>query len=235
MIIDLSCPIELRGYEIMHDDSGAARAYIDLFNLSEETVSGYGATVRWSRDETRESANDDVSVDAIAIPGGGLFKLVLSTGLVKYADRVELYFNRVDFTSGEIWKPKDGELVDVGEFVPLEGEELDRLKAAAGEDAYIFPEMQDNFWRCVCGRINPLDADRCMRCLRERNYVLAELNRKSLNMDDEAVQRREKRVRRAQEARSKVPKKDGKADIYLILLLISVTVFVTLSVLICAF
>ena len=219
----------------MHDDSGAARAYIDLFNLSEQTVSGYGATVHWARDATREGANDEISVSAIAIPGGGQFKLVLSTNLIKFADRIELYFHRVSFSDGTDWEPKDGDLVDVGEFVPLAGEELDKLKSIAGEDASIFPEMQDNFWRCVCGRINELDQELCRRCMRERNYVLTELNRKSLNQDPQSVRQRERRRRRAKQSNAKVPEKENSIDLYLSVLMIIVAVFVTLSVLICIF
>ena len=185
MIIDLSCPIELRSYEILHDDTGASRAYIDLFNLSESTVHSYSATIHWSCDETLQNTNDYISVDNIAIPGGALFKLALSLKtLPKYADRIEIYFSSVSFENGDIWKPKDGDLVDVGEFLPLAGEELDKLREIAGEDAYIYPETQDNFWRCVCGRINPLDSSECMRCRRERSYVLKELNRKAVEFDE---------------------------------------------------
>ena len=46
MIVDLSCPIELRGYELLMDDNGHTRAYIRLFNLSERAVVAYSATTR---------------------------------------------------------------------------------------------------------------------------------------------------------------------------------------------
>lgn len=230
MIIDLDSPIELRGYEIMHDDSGAARAYIDLFNLSDDTVSAYAATVRWSRDGTEDCVNDYVSVDSIAIPGGALFKLVLSSGGLKYADRIEMYFSRVGFENGAVWEPKDGDLVDVGEFKPLEGEALEHLKQIAGEDAYIFPETQDNFWRCVCGRINPLEADQCMRCRRERNYVLTELNRKAVDLNDEEREMRQHRQRHAAQARTKPTAQNSQTDKYLLWMLAVIAVFLAVSV-----
>lgn len=232
MIIDLSSPLELRGYEIMHDDSGAARAYIDLFNLSDYTVNAYSATVRWSRDGSDDGFNDYVAVDNIAIPGGAFFKLVLSGGDFKYPDRIEMYFSSVSFDNGMLWEPKDGDLVDVGEFKPLEGEALERLKAVAGEDASIFPETQDNFWRCVCGRINALESDECMRCRRERNYVLTELNRKIVDLNEEARAKRSKRIRYAAQSRIKSEVNDSTTDKYLVLMFAIIALFLTVSVLI---
>ena len=232
MIIDLSSPIELRGYEMLHDDAGAARAYIDLFNVSIDTVSGYTATVRWARDESSEKVNDYVSVDQIAIPGGGLFRLVLSCKTIKYADRLEMYISRVTFTDGSVWEPKDGDLVDVGEFVPLQGEELDRLKSIAGDDAYAYPETQDRFWRCVCGRINPLESEKCVRCLRERNYVLSELNRKAIGMDEDEKQERKKRVSRAKRENARSEEAKKRAFVYTVLLAAAAVSFAALAILV---
>ena len=78
MIIDLSCPVEMRGYELLHDDLGRARAYIDLSNVSDHTLSAYRATARWSKDGTDQAQNDYVSVDSLEIPPGDNFRLMLS-------------------------------------------------------------------------------------------------------------------------------------------------------------
>ena len=230
MIIDLSSPNELRGYELMHDDAGAVRAYIDLFNVTDDTVSGYNATVRWIRDETKEESGDYVSVDRIAIPGGGLFRLVLSNSAIRFADRFEMYFSRVSFENGSVWEPKDGDLVDVTEFNPLEDEQLDRLIEAAGVDAVTYPETQDNFWRCVCGRINPLESELCARCRRERNYVLTELNRKNLNLDDAAQKQRRRRIVRSVRSRSDNQDLQTRTQVYTALIVIVTLIFLALSV-----
>ena len=229
MIIDLSCPVELRGYELLHDDSGAARAYIDLFNVSDDTVSGYTATVRWTRDGTDESVNDYVSVDKIAIPGGGEFRLMLSTAPLRFADRLEMYFSSVSFQDGSVWKSGEGELVDVGESVPLQGEELDRLRRTAGEDAVMYPETQDDFWRCVCGRINPLSQDECIRCRRERAYVLGELNRKAVNMGTTQRKARAQRKKRAHTSSEKSREAEKRAELYTALMLIACVAFALIS------
>ena len=235
MIIDLSSPIEMRGYELLHDDAGTARAYIDLFNVSDDTVVSYTATARWANDASGCSANDYVCVDAIAIPGGGKFKLSLSTSAVKFADRLELYFSGVRFENGESWAPKDGELVDVGETLPLQGQELDILKQSAGEDALMYPETQDEFWRCVCGRINPLGSDVCARCRRERNYVLGELNRKAVNLDKEQKKSRQRRRQRAVRASGKAADARYRSELYTILMLASMLIFLAASALVLTF
>ena len=232
MIIDLSCPVELRGYELLHDDAGTARAYIDLFNVSERTVTGYAGTVRWSRDETGESLNDSVSVDEIAIPAGGEFRLLLTSSGLNYADRLEIYFSRVAFEGAPEWKCGEGELVDVGEQQTLQGNELGALRAAAGGDAVMYPETQDNFWRCVCGRINPLSEAECARCRREREYVLGELNRKTLHLDPKQQRAREKRRAKSQKASAKAVKAQKNAKYMAALVAVSAFAFALLTVLV---
>ena len=108
-------------------------------------------------------------MDALEIPPGGNFRLMLSASAPLFADRLEMYFSDCEFTDAEPWKAEKGDLVDVGETHTLQGRELERLRKRAGDDAIIYPETQDRFWRCVCGRINPLDETECARCRRSRD------------------------------------------------------------------
>lgn len=234
MIIDLSCPIEMRGYELLHDDTGAVRAYIDLFNLGDKTLSAYSVTVRWSRDGTQDYTSENLTVDGIAIPDGGSFQLMLSSSLVPFADRLELYFTRAEFAeidnSKSVWQPRDGDLVDVGEQKMLSGAELERLREAAGEDAVMYPETQDRFWRCVCGRINALKSDECARCRREREYVLGELNRKTVNLSEEDAAKRSRRKRRAKAASGRSEEARAAAAQYAALIAVATLAFLALLI-----
>lgn len=180
MLIDLTCPIELRKYELLRDDRGNTRAYIRLFNLTERTVIGYSATVQWFNGITRASVTENVTVDETRVPPRSDFKFVHSIRCGGRADFVEMYFSKVVFADGETWEPRDGSLVDVGEQPMLEGNELDLLRAAAGGDAVQFPQVQDQYWRCVCGRINFLNRASCLRCGRDRTHVLKDLNVKAI-------------------------------------------------------
>ena len=232
MIIDLSCPIELRGYELLHDDKGVTRARIDFFNVSDETITEYSGIVRWSRDLSDAGINDPIQVDNLEIKGGTEFQLALSTSQLRYADRLELYFTQVRFTNAPVWKPDDSDLVDIGEQHSLKGRELKRLKEIAGEDAVMYPETQDQFWRCVCGRINPLQAEECARCRRERGYVLSELNRKAVGLNEEEAFERAKRQRRASEASARTLHARKKTSAYIALLFAACACFIALAVLI---
>ena len=215
MIIDLSCPVELRGYELLRDDHGNTRAYIRLYNLSDCVVTAYSATVQWYNGLTRASETENITVDEVFVPPRSFFKLVHSINSDAEADHVEMYFSSVIFSDGNAWKPRDGDLVDIDEQPVLEGMELDLLREAAGEDAVQFPQVQNKYWRCVCGRINLFDRETCLRCGRKRNDVLKNLNRKAV-LGIERPQRRSVRVART----SKRRRSDAFLKAILVILLI---------------
>lgn len=229
MIIDLKCPIELRGYRIVYDDAGLSIATIDLFNLSDFTISAYSAVFHCEYTQAGTSSDTVLSVDNLAIEGGVEFKLELPVELIN-ADKLEMYFSKVEFSDHETWTGSESnDLVDIGELKPLKGDELDHLRDIAGDDAVLYPEMQDKFWRCVCGRINTLDEDECYRCRRQRDFVLTELNSKILNLNEQEAKERKRRLKLAKKAREKELYKDSGIA-YSILLLTSVVLFILLFV-----
>jgi len=180
MIVDLSCPIELRGYELLNDDFGSVRAYIRLFNLSDKCIQSYSATVSWFNALTRARVTESITVDECAIEPGSAFKLIHSTKNIARIDHVEMYFASVGFEDGSVWLPTDGDLIEIGEQKALSGAELDKLKLLAGDDAVQYPQVQREYWRCVCGRVNLLNQDACARCRRDRTEVLKKLNPKAV-------------------------------------------------------
>lgn len=224
MLIDLSCPIELRSYELLSDDAGVTLASVEMFNLSDFTVLSYKITVHCESSSLGSEYTDTISVDDVAIEGGCTFKLSLPLAL-KAIDKFELVFLEVRFDEGESWVPSEGKLVDVGELTPINGAELDVLKAAAGEDAVRYPETQDDFWRCVCGRINLLNDDVCYRCRRERDFVLKELNAKIIRMTDEAYRERLKHQKRALRAHRR-EKDANAANAYILILITALILFI---------
>ena len=88
----------------------------------------------------------------------------------------------------------------------------------AGEDAVQYPEIQREYWRCVCGRINLLSDGVCARCHRDRNLVLKKFNAKAVRraQEDEFAHRPH-----AQKARSTQEKKRARQKaLYFLLALI---------------
>lgn len=221
MIVDLSCPIELRGYELLMDDNGHTRAYIRLFNLSDHAVVAYSATTRWYNGLTRADVTENITVDEMLVEPRSGFKLVHSLVDFLNADHVEMYFTSITFEDGTVWKPVDGDLVDIGEQPVLKGEALDRLRAAAGDDAVQYPQTQKNFWRCVCGRINLLTAEECIRCGREQREVLTRFNEKAFSDKRSDGERRQRPAQAyAQEKRKKPLLRAGQAAVIVVLMLL---------------
>lgn len=220
MIVDLSCPIELRGYELLMDDNGHTRAYIRLFNLSEHAVVAYSATTRWYNGLTRADVTENITVDEMLVKPRSGFKLVHSLVDFLNADHVEMYFTSVTFEDGTVWKPEDGDLVEIGEQPVLRGEALDRLRAAAGDDAVQYPQTQKNFWRCVCGRINLLTSETCVRCGRDQREVLTKFNEKAFSDRRSESARRSAPRENVQGTRKKSVLRAGQAAAIVVLMLL---------------
>lgn len=180
MIVDLSCPIELRSYELLNDDFGNIRAYIRLQNLTDKKIVSYTATINWYNAITRARITENIIVDECEIEPKSQFKLIHSTQNLARLDHVEMYFASVTYEDKTEWKPGNGDLIEIGEQQELVGAGLDRLREAAGEDAVQYPQVQKEYWRCVCGRINYLNSDKCIRCARDRNRVLKQFNRRAV-------------------------------------------------------
>ena len=243
MIVDLSSPIELRGYELLYGDNGVTRATLQLFNISEKTISEYSCIVHWSKDGTSESVNDTITVDALSIPQGSMFRLSISTKAINEANRVEVYFTGTKFDDGSEWSPKDGAVVDISassendeELIPSLGTinktDLKLLRDAAGEDAIMYPETQDKFWRCVCGRINTLETEECDRCKRRREYVLKELNFKSVHLSKKGKQKRkaQQKLSKRCSSHSVEAQKSMKTEIILVIVMTVLFLFGALAI-----
>lgn len=230
MIIDLSSPIEFRGYELLSDDNGTTRSYLKLYNITDRTITGYSATVRWSKDSVEDGATDHIDVDGIAIPGSTHFELMLTSSCAG-ADRIELYFAGVNFEDGGKWTPKDGALVDVGEQPVLTGKDAQILRETAGEDAIMYPQTQDKFWRCVCGRINLLTESECRRCRRDRGYVLKELNPKALGMTDGEKKKAGKRRKKAMRSVKRPEQAESDTALLIGIAVAAVLTFIIMQVL----
>ena len=230
MIIDLTCPIELTAYEINYDDLGSAEATLELFNLSDKTITGYNVTVACEKNKHR--ANQNFSISSLMIEGGFEFKLKIPLQL-KHVKKFDIIIQSVAFNDGTVWRSEGGALVDTCALKPITGKQLDEFQTIAGEDACFYPEMQNNFWRCVCGRINSMSDEVCFRCRRERDYVLKDLNRHILTTDKKTQKQRNKRERKAVRSSSRALERTRRRCS--IALIASVAIFLLTAMYICAF
>ena len=106
-------------------------------------------------------------VERLRACGGHGFRIALETALLPEADRLELCFSRVRFADGGEWRAGAGPFAEMQPLPPIVPGELAALRELAGGDAVCYPKQTSKLWRCVCGRLNPNDEDRCARCRRD--------------------------------------------------------------------
>lgn len=181
MKIDLTCPIELRSYELIYDDRGYARAYITFNNLSPHAIDRFDAIACWANSQSGQNIAQPFRADMLSADARSAFRFSLSTTAVPDADTLEIHFTRVRFADGEAeWIGGQSEMVDIEEIPAENGRALHMLTAAAGEDAVRFPIAHPEHWICVCGRANFRHETVCSRCLRSRREVFTLFTREAV-------------------------------------------------------
>lgn len=146
---------------------------------------------------------ENITVDEMLVKPRSGFKLVHSLVDFLNADHVEMYFTSVTFEDGAVWKPEDGDLVEIGEQPVLQGEALDRLRAAAGDDARAISADAEEFLALRVRAHQPAD-------LGDLRPLWARPARGADEVQRKGVQRQAKRSRAA--AESAPGEQAGKAE-----------------------
>ena len=171
MKVDLSCPVEVRGYALSGDDD-AMRASVRLYNLTRRRVAWLEGAAGWFSASGKRMATP-FRADSLRAPGESAFRIALETSRLPDANRLELRFSRVGFDDGDEWRAGDGPFADLEPLPAIAPAELDALRDFAGADAVCYPKQTSQIWRCVCGRLNPNDVDTCARCHRSHFAAIA--------------------------------------------------------------
>lgn len=171
MKVDLSCPVEVRGYALSCDGD-AMRASVRLYNLTRRRVAWLEGAAGWFSASGKRMATP-FRADSLRAPGESAFRIALETSRLPDANRLELRFSRVGFDDGDEWRAGDGPFADLEPLPAIAPAELDALRDFAGADAVCYPKQTSQIWRCVCGRLNPNDADTCARCHRSHFAAIA--------------------------------------------------------------
>lgn len=167
MKLDLSCPIELRGYSLTYTDS-TAQADLRLYNLSSRRVASFEAVAKWHSRLCDRSVAVPFCAEHLRASGENGFHISLTCSRLPDADQLELVFTAVHFEDGcDDWRAGQGMIVDVSPIEAIAPGDLAALRSLAGEDAVCFPRQDCQTWRCVCGRINANADQGCARCHRD--------------------------------------------------------------------
>lgn len=175
MKLDMTCPIEITKTEVLADDFGRCRGYIDIINVSEHPIRRIEGRAVWISDIGGELISSDVEFSGMKLIAHGRAQLTVPDD-IPAAHSVEFRPYEIAFADfSRSWDSDDSDITEY-RFVPAApGPKLNRLRGIAGKDAVCYPEMRGQYWLCACGRLNYAAARVCVRCLRDRERLFAAL------------------------------------------------------------
>ena len=213
MKVDLKCPVESRGASVkVSTKTNLNYAVLKLYNLSEQIITEVEFLARIYDTYGKElGALPVVFRDLEAVPRD-FFAQNKAISLEDYPEAKHLVpeFIRIAFDDGSEYVP-DGSFVDCTISEP-DSEETEKLKFVAGTDAVCYAKDPGEYWICVCGKVNSNDNENCLRCERDKKYVLNNFSSKqSLNnaydekiaMDEKAELERFRAIEAAKAERKK--------------------------------
>ena len=168
---DLTCPVEITGVSIERAGEGIV-CVIDFVNLSEKKIESIQMNILCF-DGTDSRLGGRLVRSRVEGAPNAAFSGTFAPDHVEATVRVEASVEKIWYGDGVVWRREEK---NVREYEPNwlpSGQELDRLRRVAGEDARGYARMDDKVWMCVCGRANMNSSDICMRCGRQRAFVLA--------------------------------------------------------------
>ncbi|MBQ3553932.1 MAG: DUF5050 domain-containing protein [Clostridia bacterium] len=190
MKIDLSCPVENRGVTVKtNSTSGEPYALCKLFNLSDKVVMGVRLLVHAYDAYGKELTAIEVSLEGLS--GQPKSPFAVNKG-ISLADAPEAKHVTVDicevaFEDGEVYTASEENMTEVVTMQP-EYDEITRLKGVAGEDALCYAADPGPYWMCVCARANKNEDASCIRCGRDKSYVLSHFaSHDQINKAEEAL------------------------------------------------
>ncbi len=213
LILNLNCPIDFLSYTIkVPEDHKNAFANIEFQNLSNKNVAGIKLKILCYDAFNEPVINDgdnflEENIQDLSVSPGKKFGSETLIELEGFANtrKIKVIVTSVLFANGTIWNYNEDDLFELTTN-PLQEEELAKLKIVAGKDVVCYARIEDAFWQCVCGRANLQDAINCIRCEREKQFVMKCCSFES-QVDVELQHRREKMVeeeRKRKEAQRKV-------------------------------
>jgi hypothetical protein len=171
--MDLSCPVEFRGVEVLRDSGGRAQAYLTFMNLSRRALTELDVMVTMLDAQGASMGIRPLRYRAITARGRAAFTLCMVMDDLPFFEDVRVTIRRVGFEKGDVWHCDEDALMDctVDELPP--GPDRVALVAVAGTDALCWPEERRDTWVCVCGRFNENNRLLCRRCGRAKADTFA--------------------------------------------------------------
>ena len=179
MKIDLTCPVELWQYAMPTEERSECTFVMN--NLSDKVVVSVQVTLSCYDKEDELLFRQTERVQGLKAGVGERFSIVILPSQWDGVEGMDLVIEKVWFDDTTIWRKGNAPLaVYTSNAIPA-GRLLDELRFVAGKDAVGYPQVQGEVWVCVCGRANAMESERCCRCDRRRDTVLATFTKENVS------------------------------------------------------
>lgn len=216
--VDAYCPAEAKNYNIKVDEiTGITYCSIGLLNLSDKIISAVKIDLCCFDSFGQPVKHEGTNIVNIIIQDqngkpGTVFGLENTIPLPNHINtrKLNIVIKEILFCDKTTWEKGDYELYNVTNPRINNSEELKNLRQFAGQDAICYSVSSDKVWTCVCGRLNPIDSNSCVRCHRDKEEILSKFNNKEsvdelLKLSNEARMASEQAAKlKAKENRKKI-------------------------------
>ena len=173
MLIDLSCPVENQGILVKtNTETNEPYLLLKLFNLSEKTISSLDFHVLAYDANGNEIGSIPVSLSELDAKPKTYFaeNKAISLSDVDDAKNFVVVIDKAIFDDETEYTPSEEYTIDA-DTSEASIEDVMLLRELASE-AICFASENNESYRCVCGRTNLKDANKCARCGRVKSDVL---------------------------------------------------------------
>ncbi len=173
MLIDLSCPVENQGILVKTNlETNEPYLLLKLFNLSEKNITSLDFHVLAYDANGNEIGSIPVSLNELDARPKTYFAETKAISLsdIDDAKNFVVVIDKAVFDDETEYTPSEEYTVDA-DFSEASIEDVMLLRQLVPE-AICFASENDESYRCVCGRTNMKDADKCVRCGRVKSDVL---------------------------------------------------------------
>jgi len=181
-LVNPKSPVETESYELkIPEKENGAFVKLKLQNQSEKTLNAVKIRILCFdsfNDPVESSENNyfETIIQDLEVISGKYFgenKLIELKGFEE-TRKIKVIIKSILFNDGSKWEYDEKDLVEV-EVEKLKGEELEKLQYVAGEDAVCYAKEEENYWQCVCGKVNSNDNKKCIRCERTKEKRIRQL------------------------------------------------------------
>ena len=208
MLIDLSSPVENQGFTVRsNSETGEPYLLLKLFNISEKIITSLNLYVKAFDETGTEIASIPVELTDLSANPKEFFaeNKAISLNDVPESKNFLVYVANAEFDDGDVYTASDENVIEYDDSdAPLQ--DVLALRELAS-DAICYSKENDDHWRCVCGRPNFSDADRCVRCLRDKETVLKNFSSKSALNDAISAAKEQERQKALEEEMALIEKK----------------------------